>query len=127
MPRNEKKSRRLAVDGNVYLWTVGHTHRALGDGRYEDCCEVLDIRLFRARGRLRVLFREGPDRLVPDGYLHAGAVGTAGGAFLNLHEPGTVRAFLDAALAQGWRPDDPPPLELDGWPLFEAAAARRRA
>ncbi|TGB14727.1 hypothetical protein [Streptomyces sp. MZ04] len=127
MSRSEKKARRLVVDGNVYLWTLGHTHHALGDGRYEDCCEVLAVRRFRASGRLRVLFREGPGRFVPDGHLHSGAVGTEGGGFLNLHEPGTARALLDAALAQGWAPDDPAVRELDGWTLFEAVATRRRA
>ncbi|MFG2287699.1 hypothetical protein ACGFOU_16770 [Streptomyces sp. NPDC048595] len=127
MARSEKKARRLVVDGRTFLWSLGHSHRVPGNGRYEDCCEILVIRLFKARGRLHVLFREGPGKLVPDGLLPSGAVGTAGGGFLNLHEPGTVRALLDEALAKGWRPDDPPTEELDGWALFDAVAARRGA
>ncbi|MEV0523529.1 hypothetical protein AB0I66_08895 [Streptomyces sp. NPDC050439] len=128
MSRSEKKARRLVVGEEVFLWTVGHTHRTLPGGGFEDCCEVLTLRQHQAPGRLRVLFREGPGKLVPDGYLHSGAVGTAeSGRYVNLHEPGAVRALLDAAMAQGWRPDDPARRELDGWVFFEAVAARTRA
>lgn len=48
-----------------------------------------------------ISFRAAPGRLVPDGFVHSGGVGTTEGGFLNLHEPGTVRAFLDAAMARG--------------------------
>ena len=127
MARSEKKARRLVVDGQTFLWSLGHSHRVLDGGHYEDCCETVVIRLFRARGRLRIVFRQGPDRLVPDGYMMpSGAVSTADGD-LNLHEPGTTRALLDAALAHGWQPDDPLAKEIDGWTLFEAAARRHRA
>ncbi|MEU8824646.1 hypothetical protein [Streptomyces sp. NPDC048636] len=126
MARSEKKARRLVVNDKTFLWSVHHAHHALGDGRYEDCRETLVLRLFQARGRLRVVFRAGPDRLVPDGcFMPSGAVGTADGRALNLHEPGTVRALLDQALAQGWRPEDPPGEEIDGWALFDAVAALR--
>ncbi|MEU3737876.1 MULTISPECIES: hypothetical protein [unclassified Streptomyces] len=127
MPRSEKKPRRLVVEGEVFLWSVGHTHRVPAGGGFEDCCEVLAVRRLQARGRLRILFRGGAGRLVPDGFLHSGAVGTTeGGDFLNLHEPGTARALLDAAMAQGWQADDPSERELDGWVFFEAVAARSR-
>ncbi|TLS45403.1 hypothetical protein FE633_15170 [Streptomyces montanus] len=126
MARSGTKARRLVVDGETFLWSLSHTHRALGDGRYEDCCETLVLRLFKARGRLRIVFRAGHGRLVPDGCLMpSGAVGTALGTTLNLHEPGTARALLDAALAHGWRPDHPASAEMDGWTLFDAVAARR--
>ncbi|MFG3114569.1 hypothetical protein ACGF4C_09240 [Streptomyces sp. NPDC048197] len=55
----------------------------------------------------------------------SGAVGTTNGPLLNLHEPGTVRAFLDEALTKGWRPDDPLTTEMDGWRLFDTVATRR--
>ncbi|WP_371525678.1 hypothetical protein OG302_05460 [Streptomyces sp. NBC_01283] len=127
MPRSEKKPRRLVVEGEVFLWSVSHTHRVPPGGGYEDCCEVLAVRRFQARGRLRILFRDGAGRLVPDGFLHSGAVGTTeSGDFLNLHEPGTARALLDAAMAHGWHPDEPSERELDGWVFFEAVAARVR-
>ncbi|MET9406088.1 hypothetical protein ABZX90_09990 [Streptomyces sp. NPDC002935] len=44
-----------------------------------------------------------------------------------LHEPGTLRALLDAALTQGWHADDPLVKEMDGWTLFDAAARRHGA
>ncbi|GAO08245.1 hypothetical protein TPA0598_03_07060 [Streptomyces lydicamycinicus] len=128
MARRDKTARRLVVDGKTFLWSLSHHHRALGNGRYEGCCEILVIRLFRARGRLRISFEEGPGRLVPDGYLmHSGAVGTTEGGFLNLHEPGTARALLDVAVTKGWCPDDPATAEMDGWSLFDAVATRRGA
>lgn len=126
MPRNEKTARRLVVDGETFLWSLHHVHDAVGNGGYHGCCEILVIRRFKARGRLHIAFRSGPDRLVPDGYvMQSGAVGTADGPLLNLHEPGTVRAFLDEALAEGWQPDHPPTEEMDGWRLFDTVATRR--
>jgi hypothetical protein len=126
MPRSEKTARRLVVDGETFLWSLHHVHDAVGNGGFHGCREILVIRRFTARGRLHIVFRSGPDRLVPDGYvMPSGAVGTANGPLLNLHEPGTVRAFLDEALANGWQPDDPPTQEMDGWRLFDSVAARR--
>lgn len=128
MARRDKKARRLVVDGETFLWALSHTHHALGDGQYEGCCETLVIRRFKARGQLRIVFRQGPGRLVPDGYLMpSGAVATTEGGHLNLHEPGTARAMLDEALAQGGLPDDASVQEMDGWALFEAVAMRRGA
>ncbi|MFC1403385.1 MULTISPECIES: hypothetical protein [Streptacidiphilus] len=122
MARSDKRARRLVVEGEDFLWSLSHHHRTLGDGRYEDCCETLVIRRPKVTGRLRIAFRAGPDRLVPDGYLMpSGAVGTDLGRTLNLHEPGTVRALLDAALKRGWRPDAPATEEIDGWSIFDAA------
>ncbi|MBL1087977.1 MULTISPECIES: hypothetical protein [Streptomyces] len=126
MPRSEKTARRLVVDGETFLWSLRHVHDAVGNGQYHGCCEILGLRLFTARGRLHIVFRSGPDRLVPDGYgMPSGAVGTAHGPLLNLHEPGTVRAFLDEALTKGWRPDDPLTAERDGWRLFDTVTTRR--
>ncbi|KUJ33274.1 hypothetical protein ADL25_45270 [Streptomyces sp. NRRL F-5122] len=110
------------VDGENFLWTLSHTHRALGNGRYEDCCETLVIRQFKARGHLCIVFQAGSDRLVADGYRYlmpSRAVGTELGRTLNLHEPGTVRALLDVALKRGWRTDDPVTEEIDGWSIFD--------
>ncbi|MEV5988902.1 hypothetical protein AB0L85_28510 [Streptomyces sp. NPDC052051] len=52
-------------------------------------------------------------------------MGQVRGASLNLHEPGAVRALLDAALAHGWQPGERRVVEIDGWSLLEAAAAAR--
>jgi hypothetical protein len=71
-----------------------------------------------------ISFRGGPGRGVSDGYSKYRFVGSRESGWLNLHEPGTVRALLDEALASGCQPDDPPIKESDGWLLFEAVAAR---
>lgn len=114
------------VEGETVLWSVRHAHRARGDGPPEPCRETLLIRVPRTRGQLRIVFRAGADRLVPDGYLmHAGAVGTSPVRSLNLHEPGAVRALLDTALDRGWSPDAPGTEEWDGWSIFDEALARR--
>jgi hypothetical protein len=52
----------------------------------------------------------------------SGDVGYVRGGCLNLHEPGAVRALLDAASAHGWQPGDRRAVEVVGWPLLEAAA-----
>lgn len=51
-------------------------------------------------------------------------VGYVQGCSLNLHEPGVARALLDAGLARGWQPGERRAVEVDGWPLLEAATAR---
>jgi hypothetical protein len=124
MVRSGKKARRLVVGSEAFLWSLGHEHR-IGQGQYRGCREVLAIRRLGARGRLLIIFREGPGRLVPDGHAHSGAVGTAEGGWLNLHEPDAVRALLAGAMTSGWRPDDPASARADGWLLFDTVAARR--
>ena len=124
MVRSGKKARRLVVGSEAFLWSLGHEHR-IEQGRYQDCREVLTVRRLGARGRLLIVFREGPGRLVPDGHVHSGAVGTAEGGWLNLHEPGTVRALLAEATTSGWQPDDPANAQADGWLFFDTVAARR--
>ncbi|MFE7793585.1 hypothetical protein [Streptomyces sp. NPDC057460] len=127
MVRSSRKPRRLVVCDETFLWSVGHHHHT-DRGRYQDCREVLTIRRSGAPGRLLVVFRAGPGRLVPDGFLPSGAVGTSAGSWLNLHEPGTVRALLDEAVSRGWHPDNPPTEQLDGWRLFaRAVQAQRRS
>ncbi|WP_330296411.1 hypothetical protein [Streptomyces sp. NBC_00503] len=130
MPRNEKKPRRLVADGRVYMWTMRHRHRRDGDGRAVDCRQTLTLspQPSGTGGPLRIVFAEGPGRYVPGGApLGSGDVGFTRGSDLNLHEPGAVRALLDEAMARGWRPDERGPVELDGWTLIEAAAARAGA
>ncbi|WP_406447892.1 hypothetical protein OG782_03385 [Streptomyces sp. NBC_00876] len=124
MSRSEKKSRRLVVDGTVFLWKVGHRHERDG-GPEQNCREILAVHPLDGRGRLEIVFRPGPGRLVPDGRLHSGGVATAG-AYLNLNEPGTVRALVDEAISvHGWDTDDAVPRTVDGWSVFDAVSARR--
>ncbi|MCX5198670.1 hypothetical protein OOK31_33095 [Streptomyces sp. NBC_00249] len=126
MPRKAKKARRLVVGDRTFLWKVRHVHRRLPDGRAADCRQTVGLRLVPGGGRLTVVFAEGPGRVLPGPYVASSAgVGTVGGGDLNLHEPGTVRALLDEALARGWRPEDRRGVELDGWTVLEAVAALR--
>ncbi|MFF1395679.1 hypothetical protein ACFVZD_17935 [Streptomyces sp. NPDC058287] len=124
MVRNSKKARRLVVDGETFLWSLRHAHQ-VEEGQFFECREILTISLFGAGGRLRIVFREGAGRVVPDGFAPSGSVGVVGGGWLNLHEPGTVRALLDEAVSSGWQPSDPSSEQMDGWALFDVVASRR--
>ncbi|WP_329252271.1 hypothetical protein OG223_24040 [Streptomyces sp. NBC_01478] len=138
MPRSAKKPRRLVADGHTYLWSLRHSHRhsvtdPIGDGgRAVGCVHTLSLRPQSAGsgGALRIVFVAGPGRYVPGGApLGSGDVGYVHGASLNLHEPGAVRALLDAALERGWLPGAGASrdVEVDGWALLEAAAGARAA
>ncbi|MFF1922938.1 hypothetical protein ACFVW8_20510 [Streptomyces sp. NPDC058221] len=125
MARSRRKSRRLVVDGVTFLWRVSHRH-ARGGVPPGLCQETLAVRPLIGRGRLEIAFRQGPGRAVPDGFfLHFGEVGMAEGGYLNLNEPGTVRALLDEALSHGWCADAPTVHVMDGWELFDAVSVRR--
>ncbi|MFF1833453.1 hypothetical protein ACFVXE_04450 [Streptomyces sp. NPDC058231] len=112
------------------MWTLRHAHRVLDSGRSADCRETLTLcpQPSGTGGPLRIVFAGGPGRYVPGGFhLGSGDVGFTRGSSLNLHEPGAVRALLDAASARGWQPGERRPTEFDGWSLLhEAAAARTR-
>jgi len=111
-----RRIRRLVADGDTYLWTTRHVHERVEARQPEDCREVVALRRDGDRGRVEIVFRAGAGRHVGDGRLHSGGVVGPGG-YRNLHEPGVVRGLLDAALAHGWRPEDPAKRELDGWSL----------
>lgn len=128
MPRHPKTPRRLVADGCTYLWTLRHSHRVLDSGRAADCSETLTLYPQPAGtcSPLRIVFVEAPGRYVPGGFpMGSGDVGYVRGASLNLHEPGAVRALLDAAAARGWQPGERGAAEVDGWTLLEEAAAAR--
>lgn len=128
VPRHPRKPRRLLADGRAYLWTLRHSHGVLDDGRSTGCREILTLypQPPGTGGPLRIVFTEGPGRYVPGGApLGSGDVGYVQGGALNLHEPGAVRTLLDAAPARGWQPTQRRPVEVDGWPLLEAATADR--
>jgi hypothetical protein len=126
MTRSSRTPRPLTVDGETFLWTLRHEHRDAGTGDgYEDCREVLVVRRAGALGRIEISFACGPGRLVPDGHAPSGAVGTPDGAWLDLHEPGTVRALLEEAHDRGLGADSAAVYEVDGWTLFPPVAARR--
>ncbi|MGW9120248.1 hypothetical protein ACWGRV_27160 [Streptomyces sp. NPDC055663] len=107
------------------MWTLRHSHGRDGDGRSTDCRQTLTLSPQPAGsgGPLRIVFADGPGRYIPGGApMGSGDVGLTRGESLNLHEPGTVRALLDVALARGWRPGEQRAVEVDGWSLLEAAA-----
>lgn len=114
------------VDGETFLWSVRHEHHT-DAGRYEDCSEVLTIRRPGALGRLRIVFASCPGHVVPDGRVPSGTVGTADGVSLNLHEPGTVRALVDAVTSRGGLIGGDAVTEVDGWTLFPKVAPRHPA
>ncbi|WP_178390970.1 hypothetical protein [Streptomyces uncialis] len=128
MPRPLKKPRRLVANGRVYMWSMRHSHHMDAGGRSVDCRHTLTLSPQPAGtgGPLRIVFASGPGRYVPGGApLGSGDVGFVRGAGLNLHEPGAVRALLDAALAGGWQPEERGAVEIDGWSLLEPAATAR--
>lgn len=126
VPRHPKKPRLLTAGGRAYLWTLRHSHVVPDGGPSTRCRQILTLYPQPAGtgGPLRIIFTEGPGRYVPGGApLGSGDVGHVRGGSLNLHEPGAVRALLDAALARGWQPDRTRAVEVDGWPLLVAATA----
>ncbi|MFF8401778.1 hypothetical protein ACF06P_09115 [Streptomyces sp. NPDC015684] len=128
MPRHSKRPRRLVADGRTYLWTLRHRHGHSAVDGNRSCRETLTLYPQPAgtSAPLRIVFIEGPGRYVPGGApLGSGDVGFVRGACLNLHQPGAVRALLDAASARGWQPGARRLVEIDGWSLLEAAAAAR--
>ncbi|MEU5535863.1 hypothetical protein [Streptomyces sp. NPDC020362] len=114
---SERRLRRLVVDeGHEWRWTVRHRH-----AHDVPCQEVLT--LSRDGVVVRVVFRGGPGRVVADGgYAHSGLVVDEQGRWVNLHEPGVVRAFVDEVLGRGCAAGD-----VDGWELLPAVVVRRAA
>ncbi|MFG2888506.1 hypothetical protein [Streptomyces sp. NPDC048248] len=114
--RRDRQPRRLGVGETTWLWSVRHRH--------PECREILSLHHPESRTTLRLVFAPRPGRLIPDGYLHTGAVANTLGDVLNLREPGVVRRFLDEAVARGVLPTSRTETEIDGWPLFDALAGR---
>ncbi|MFD3698592.1 hypothetical protein ACFWUZ_20980 [Streptomyces sp. NPDC058646] len=125
MPRKKHRPRRLVADGRTYLWTVRHGHQVLEGG---GCRKTLTLNSHPpgSGGLLRFVFDEGPGRYVSGFTTGSGEVGEVGAGALNLHEPGTVRVLLDAALAGGWQPQERGETKLDGWTFLAAAVAAGR-
>ena len=111
------------------MWNLRHSHRP-SDSDSVGCVHTLTLnpQPSGTSGALRIVFVSGPGRFVPGGApFGSGDVGYVHGGTLNLHEPGAVRALLDAAAARGWLPGpgETRAVEVDGWTLLEAAAAGR--
>ncbi|MFF2851369.1 hypothetical protein ACFVT5_34330 [Streptomyces sp. NPDC058001] len=91
--------------------------------RCRECREVLYLRAEGSDAALRIVFYGGPGRAIATYPLHSGAI-SDGPFTLNLHEPGVVRRFVDEAVAREILPVPRGVKEIDGWPLFDALAAR---
>ncbi|WP_229860428.1 hypothetical protein [Streptomyces litmocidini] len=114
--RRDRAPRRLTVDGTVWLWLIRHVH--------PDCRTVLSLRRAEHRhAQLRLVFRDGPGRIVAGYPFGRGDVASAEGDVLNLNEPGVVRRFLEEAAARGLLPTAHGVREEDAWPLYDALAA----
>ncbi|MGW4213094.1 hypothetical protein ACWEIJ_34275 [Lentzea sp. NPDC004789] len=114
-----RKNRKLTVGEDQFLWYVSH--------RCHECHEVLRFRKMGSNGHLLVLFKGMPEEgyRIQDGLLDSGLVRHADGRALNLHEPGVALAVLAEAVARGWDASSNAPAEMNGWELFDGAAARR--
>ncbi|MEU6514104.1 hypothetical protein [Streptomyces sp. NPDC046978] len=108
----------MAVGGIVYGWCFGHRHdRVRG---YPGCSSMVTLWRSGSRTCLRLVFQPASDRAIADGYFDEGAVvRLSDREYLNLHEPGSVRALLDEVLIRGLFPAAGS-AEVDGWPLFDA-------
>ncbi|MFI8091365.1 hypothetical protein ACIF9R_24095 [Streptomyces sp. NPDC086080] len=122
---NDRRVRRLMVDGSVWHWTVRQRVRP----DYADC--RVTLALFpetSARGgrrRLSLVFTPGPHGVISNAYVEAGTViRLPDRAWLNLYEPGTVRRLLDVAAPALEIPSSPRNPEVDGWACFAAVVDR---
>lgn len=111
--------RRLVVGDTTWHWTVRQLpHRVA----HEHC--RLKLSLYPEgprRRRLVLLFGPSEDRVVSNCYFDSGAlVRRSDHAYLNLHEPGTVRRLLDAAAPNLDLHPSAQTVEVDGWPYFDA-------
>ncbi|GAA2227367.1 hypothetical protein GCM10010232_11270 [Streptomyces amakusaensis] len=125
MTRKPLRPRRLITDPDtVHMWTVRHKHEG-EQGRWRDCRTVLSLRREGTTPRLNIVFRPGDGWIIADGYDESGSVGDSERNWLNLHEPGVIRRFVDQVTARGLMPSRPGTVEIDGWPLFVAITGSR--
>ena len=114
-----RKYRLLVAGDQRYLWRVRHRH-------VDGCEEVLSLRRVGSPSARVLGFRARPGFSVPDGGVSAaGVVGDDRGRWLNLNEPGAVRAFVDVLEDAEWPAGDVRNRELDGWAWFAAAHEHR--
>lgn len=119
---HNRPHRALAAGEHTYLWRVSHRHE--DDG----CVEVLSIRRVGSPSGRALHFRPKPGFAIPDGGVSAsGVVGDDTGRWLNLNEPGVVRAIIDTLTASDWPAADRTFAHVDGWAWFDRAHRQRAA
>jgi len=123
--RNDRRVRRLVVDGTVWRWTVRQRVRPV----YADCRLALSLfteePVLGGRRRLSLVFAPTPTGAISNCCFESGTVvRLPDRSHLNLYEPGTVRRLLEAALEL-----HPPRgnVDVDGWPCFSAVVDRGTA
>ena len=111
--------RVLTAGEHTFLWRVRHRHD-------EGCNEILSIRRLASSSGRALHFRPKPGFAIPDGGTSAsGVVRDDTGRWLNLHEPGVVRAFIDVLTASEWPTTDHAFVHLDGWAWLATAHHHR--
>ncbi|MFB7241757.1 hypothetical protein ACFCYX_04685 [Streptomyces populi] len=122
-----RRYRQLVMGHERFRWWVSHRHVPApdsGSAPGHACQEVLAVTREGSPGAIRIVFASGPGRVVGGGGwgAHEGGVSRAGGGYLNLHRPATVRELIEEVLADGQRFGHA--AQVDGWRFFDAAAAR---
>lgn len=111
----DRRLRRLVVGNATYYWTVRQRIRPV----YQACSVTLSFYPENTRCRLALVFRSGRGRIISNSGFESGAlIRLPDRAYLNLHEPGTVRSLLDAAEADLVSSVNVP-AHVDGWPYFD--------
>ncbi|MFF3223590.1 hypothetical protein ACFYV7_12435 [Nocardia suismassiliense] len=115
---NDRRRRVLTVGAQQYRWQTYHQH-------VDGCEEVLRLRQLGSVAGLTVAFRPDGERTISEGGPSVSGFVWIGDRMLNLHEPGVVRAFIDAAVDAGWLTETRAVGRGNGWDLFDDAYARR--
>ncbi|MDA3643156.1 hypothetical protein LZ318_19210 [Saccharopolyspora indica] len=120
---DERRLRRLVVDGDTWHWIVRQQVRP----SYPDCRLLLTFftpegHRGGARRRLTLVFAPAPDKIISNSHFESGTVlRLPGREHLNLHEPGVARRLLDASAPVLQQRPGERTVELDGWQYFTEA------
>ncbi|MEU6161519.1 hypothetical protein [Streptomyces sp. NPDC047130] len=119
--KNDRRLRRLVVDGVTWHWTVRRRVRPV----YADCRTVLTLFAPAAAGgpgrrrRLSLVFAPTPTGVISNCWFESGTViRLPDRQWLNLYEPRAVRRLLRAATPALRSAPPHQDVELDGWPCF---------
>ncbi|MFE7763101.1 hypothetical protein [Streptomyces sp. NPDC057438] len=132
--KKNTRLRRLVVGDTPWHWTVRQLphSRLRSSGRdprrvAHDHCH-LKLSLYpqgARRRRLVLIFGPSEDRVVSNcSFDSGGLVRLPDHAYLNLHEPGTVRRLLGAAAVNLDLDPSAQEVAVDGWPYFDAITER---
>lgn len=121
MSRNPRKYRVLVAGEHTFIWRTTHCH-------VRGCEDILTIRRSGTPSGRALHFGDKPGFLPSGGaYSEAGVVADDKRRWLNLNEPGVVRAFIDALCEAGWQATDRSYLHVDGWEWFDQCCLRHES